>query len=247
MRVLLIGYGEIGSAVHEVFRRVHEIVVCDPARDFPEPEGDFDILAVAIPWSEEFVAEVKRYRRRHGKPDVVIFSTVPIGTTAQIHGAAHSPVEGKHPRLADSIRCAPRWIGGRSKAVERMCAEAGVKVRHAEAPEHTEFLKLRSTARYGVNIEFARYEASVAAQIGMDFDRLRQFDRDYNALYRHIGLPDMQRYVLTPPQGNIGGHCVVPNARLLDAQFPHPWLAEIYRDKEAEACSPSASSSALPC
>jgi len=36
------------------------------------------------------------------------------------------------------------------------------------------------------------------------------------------------------PVGNLGGHCVTPNAKMLDGQLPSVFLKEVYRDKEAE-------------
>lgn len=241
MKALLVGYGEIGQAVREVFRPAAEqIAACDPARGYPEPDAPFDLLLVAIPYSESFVATVNGYRERHGCRATIIFSTVAIGTTRQIPGAVHSPIEGRHPHLAHSIRVMPRWVGGRSDLAEEFMARAlgERRIYRTREPEWTEFLKLRSTSRYGAAVEFVRYEAAVAAAIGMDYRLVQDFDRDYNALYRSLGLDNLQRYILTPPEGNTGGHCIVPNARILDAQFPHPFLAEIIRDKEAAPCSP---------
>ena len=230
MKALLIGYGQIGRAVYEVFSGTHAIDIYDTA--FKEkPEGEFDILLVAIPYGDKFVDTVNQYRRDYAVKATIIFSTVAIGTTRQILGAVHSPVEGKHPQLSDSIRMMPRWVGGYNKTVERFFNDAGFKPIFCEKPEITEFLKLRSTSRYGINIEFARYEKSVCDDLGMDYEYIRKFDQDYNELYRELGMPQYQRYILFPPVGNCGGHCVGPNARLLDAQYPSWFLKEIYRDK----------------
>lgn len=231
MRAILVGCGEIGRAVYEVFSEVHAIDIYD--RTFKEmPEGKYEVLLVAIPFSEDFVEIVNEYRLEYAVRTTIIFSTVAIGTTSQILGAVHSPVEGKHPRLSDSIRLMPRWVGGYNKTAERFFRDAGFKPIFCEKQEYTEFLKLRSTARYGINIEFSRYEKAVCDDLGMDYEHIREFDQDYNELYRDLGMPQFQRYILYPPEGNIKGHCVVPNAKLLDAQYPSDFLKEIYRDKE---------------
>lgn len=231
INALIIGYGEIGRGLYSAYSDTHAIDVYDIA--FKElPEGSYDILLIAIPYSDEFVEIVNGYRKEYRPRATIIFSTVPVGTTSCIMGAVHSPVEGKHPMLADSIRLARRWVGGYNKTVENFFKEAGVKPVFVDRPEYTEFMKLSSTALYGLNIEFARYRKKVCDILGMDFNLVKGFDEDYNELYRELGMPQFQRYILSPPEGNIGGHCVVPNARLLDAQYPSIFLKEIYRDKE---------------
>lgn len=231
----MVGFGEIGRAVCEVFGDKHNIDIYDA--EFKErPTGIYDILLVAIPYTDKFIDIVNGYRVDYGVKATVIFSTVAIGATRKIPGAAHSPVEGKHPELAKSIRIMPRWVGGHNNVIARFFKEAGFEPVYVEMPEWTEFLKLSSTSLYGLNIEFARYRKSVCDKLGMDFGLVKRFDWHYNELYDSLGMPQFQRYILDPPEGNIGGHCVVPNARILDKQYPSLFLKEIYRDKEAKPC-----------
>ena len=68
---------------------------------------------------------------------------------------------------------------------------------------------------------------SVADKIDMDFELLKEFDRDYNKLYHELGENWAQRYILDPPEGKIGGHCLVPNAKLLNEQYPNEWLEKL--------------------
>ena len=238
MRAIIAGYGQLGKAVKEVFSDYHDIDHYD-LQDGTPPSGQlavaapYDVLLVCFPYSEGFVDQVKRYKERFGTKAVIIFSTVPIGTTRQIKGAVHSPIEGKHPDLAKSIELAKRWFGGSNNVAYDFLIRA-TDLYVLPEPEMTEFLKLRSTARYGVNIEFARYEKAVCDAIGMNYAMVRKFDEDYNQLYLALGLPQYQRYILDPPQGNLGGHCLVDNAKLLEAQFPSVFLKEIYREKEGD-------------
>jgi hypothetical protein len=46
--------------------------------------------------------------------------------------------------------------------------------------------------------------------------------------------PNHIRPVLNPPVGNIGGHCVVPNAEILNRMFPSALLGEIIIKREAK-------------
>jgi len=37
----------------------------------------------------------------------------------------------------------------------------------------------------------------------------------YNEGYEELGMPNVRRPVLYPPEGKIGGHCIAPNFELL--------------------------------
>lgn len=223
MSDIVIGYGEIGQAVGDV--------IGDPAIDdlgFPETHGTFDVMHICFPYSENFVSEVMRYMVKYVPKHTVIYSTVPIGTTKQLLGSVHSPVEGKHPNLAQSIRLTPRWIGantaGEAAFFHDYFKDLGIFTQVVGSSDYTEFLKLRSTAKYGINLAWTDYEAKVAKEIGMDFKLINEFDKDYNILYRSLDMGEYQRYILSPPNGKIGGHCVIPNAKLLSEQYPDELL-----------------------
>ena len=233
MKCVLVGMGEVGAAVYEVFNQHHLIDTYDVKDGDEKPAGPYEVLLVAIPYSPQFVDVVNAYRMAWHVRCTIVFSTVAIGTTRRIPGAVHSPVEGKHPKLARSILLMPRWVGGKNDLALRFFRAARIEPKVLHKPEWTEWLKLRSTAKYGVNIEWTRYEGEVAKELDMDFALLKEFDAQYNALYQRLGLPQFSRYVLNPPQGNIGGKCVTQNARLLDSQYPNDFLKTIYREKEA--------------
>lgn len=242
MNCILVGYGEIGKAVNEVYGKAHKIDVIDKRLQRDRYSSKYDLMLVAIPYSDDFVDIVLRYKKRFKPEGTIIFSTVQIGTTAQIHNAVHSPVEGKHPELAQSIRTMTRWVGGADEVDEHIAPlildflAVPIKGRKlnlevVSSSSFTEFLKMASTSLYGVNIEFARYRNSVAKELGMDYELVKKFDLDYNKLYKGLGMTQFQRYILDPPKGDLGGHCVTPNSVLLDKQFPSLFLKEIYRKK----------------
>lgn len=232
MNVTIVGYGEIGKAFEEVLKPTAEVSIYDKMDwEINGTNNNVDVLIIAFPYDEFFKSEVWKYKNHFNPKKTVIVSTVPIGTCRELE-AIHSPVEGKHPRLADSIRKGTRWVGGSNAFnVTQLFEEANLEVRQVKESEFTEFLKLRSTSLYGVNIEFARYSKSVANKIDMDFELVKEFDRDYNNLYKELGMSQFQRYILDPPEGKIGGHCVVPNAEILDKQYPHNYLKDIYDPK----------------
>jgi hypothetical protein len=232
MSDLIIGYGEIGKSVDRA--------VCDMAALHYDTTSSSDkipklfvtdVMHICFPYSETFVDDVKGYMKRFNPKHVIIYSTVPIGTCEQIDKAAHSPVEGVHPNLAKSIKTMHRWVscnnGGELRFFVEYFESKGFECRFFTNTRTTELAKLRSTAKYGINLVWAEYEADLCKKFGVPFDQIMDFDMDYNELYRNLGETDFQRYILCPPNGEIGGHCVVPNAKLLNEQAPSDLLDKI--------------------
>jgi UDP-N-acetyl-D-mannosaminuronate dehydrogenase len=235
MNHLIVGYGEIGKAVAGIINETG-IDIVDEGFTRPGPNREFDIMHVCFPYGDEFTKQVAEYCDEFLPKYVIIYSTVAIGTTDMIANyiggkIAHSPVEGKHPDLELSMRNMPRWIGVTEKRTGQYFTaffeEKGLRTHVVDDPKFTEFLKLRSTSKYGINLMWADYEEGVASDLGMDFKLINEFDADYNKLYREMGLPQFQRYLVTPPNGKIGGHCVVPNAAILNEQYPNEFLAKL--------------------
>lgn len=231
MKSLVIGNGQIGSSVAEVISVTDDVTIYDKSGSEPPILKSVEILHICFPYSKQFIKQVNQYIIKYQPWHVIIWSTVTIGTTRKIRGAVHSPVEGRHPHLASSIKQSVRWIGANNPAEEEFFTgyfrKLLIKTKILNDSNFTEFLKLRSTSKYGINLMWTDYEARVADEIGMDFDYLKDFDEDYNKLYHNLGMDWARRYILNPPKGKIGGHCVVPNAELLDQQFPDELLKMI--------------------
>lgn len=237
MNTLLLGFGEVGQAIYSLLKDFHNIdYVSLEKENLTRPIENNTVLLVAIPYSNKFRTIVRKYQEKLNIKATIIFSTVPIGTSRSLN-AVHSPVEGRHPDLEGSMKVMKRWVGGRNKIASQFFWNAGIKVMQVPNPEFTEFLKLRSTSLYGLNIEFARYSKEVSDDLKMPFEMTCEYDEDYNELYKTLGCFKFQRYILDAPEGNIGGHCVVPNAKLLDEQYPSIFLKEIYKEKSGETMS----------
>lgn len=224
MRNLVIGMGEVGKGVFDVLLGVYPTECRD--KDPLIIPHKVDVLHICIPYSDKFDEAVRGYLKLYSPKYTIVYSSVPIGTCEGL-GVVHSPVEGKHPAIGLSIKNMARWLGSSD---QKALDEAGkfwekiTKIRKLPSADYTEWLKLRSTSKYGINLAWTDYEAKVSKELGMDFSAVRQFDMDYNGLYTRLGMHQYQRYVLDPPEGKIGGHCVVPNAELLDEQYPSPML-----------------------
>ena len=226
MNVVLIGYGDTGTGLYRAYGDIHNIDIHDPEKGWKVSKRKADILLVAIPYTKEFVKTVKDYRDYYGTENVIIFSTVPIGTTSQIPGAVHSPIEAPNSNMDFYyIREAIRFIGGKWSKTVREFFKVNMTF-WLPKPEHTEFLKLRSLLYYAVGIEFARYSGEVAKNIGMNYDNIKMYDREYNRSNDKFGRPEYQRYVLDAPEGQIDGG-IIQNIPYLHMKFPHPFIGFI--------------------
>jgi hypothetical protein len=228
MKGIIVGAGEVGHCLFDSMKHIHSLRFHDPVKGYVVDSFSFrdEVLLIAIPWSSNFVKDVKKLQERFLPIVTIVFSTVPVGTCRKL-GAVHSPIEALHSNnMASYMFHWPRWMAPQDETAVWFFQEVGFQVKVLEDSRQTEYLKLRSTAAYGLAIEFARQSRKAAKMIGMDYDRIMEYDSDYNALNRAMGVPEYQRYILHAPLGNIGGHCIIPNAILLHKWWPS-WITEI--------------------
>ena len=211
--MLVIGAGEVGTAIAEVLDcpvvDVHDRKVADPA-----------VLHICFPWSDRFVEHVSGYQAMYGPDVTVVHSTVPVGTCRRL-GAVHSPVRGRHPHLAESVRTFVKFFGGdRAAEAAKPFVAAGVDVRTVDDPETTEAGKLWELLMFGIAVAQQKEMYRWCVARGADPDvAYRLFTETYNDGYRKLGVGHVQRPVIEPMDGPIGGHCVVENAPLVAHPF----------------------------
>lgn len=219
MKHLVVGSGEVGSALWVVLNDAVSVVI----RDMDPHDGCYDVLHVAFPWGERFEAEVKAYADHHEADLVVVHSTVPVGT-CDPHGWVHSPVTGRHPHLSTSLRAFTKRFGG-ARATDAAAAFARAQVTVQVLPRaiDTEAGKLWELVQFGLQVRIQKAIHAWCEANGCDPDIVyTQFARHYNAGYTALGHPHLTRPVLEHQPGPIGGHCVTQCSALLD----HP-LAEL--------------------
>ncbi|MBW2003012.1 MAG: hypothetical protein JRI72_00145 [Deltaproteobacteria bacterium] len=234
MNAILIGYGEVGKGIYGVFAPHHNIDLYDVNGYINKKHCKiYDVMLICIPYSKDFIKIVKDYQKQFNPKATVIFSTVAIGTTSQIENAVHSPIEGKHNdktiHMADYLKEWKFLMGGYNETVNEFSKEAGNFAYIVKKPEHTEALKLLSTTFYGVMIEYTRYAKQVCDDIDMNFNDYKGYNLCYNALYKALGGGKYTRPILDPPEGKIGGHCVVPNAKILNEQYPNELVEQVIK------------------
>jgi hypothetical protein len=214
MRTLIVGNGEVGKALAEVLKSYNPDVL-DKGEEW---RGHYyDVLHVCFPFSGEFTEQVRAYQELYAPSVTVIHSTVPVGTSRSLD-AVHSPIRGIHPFLTEGIRTFVKLIGGSGASrVADYFRRAGLRVMLFDKQETTELAKLLETESYRVNIEFCQIAKALCDEAGVGFhDAYTIAAQTYNSGYAALGRPEYVRPILQPIDGQIGGHCVGPNQKLLD-------------------------------
>lgn len=216
MTHVVVGSGEVGRAVAEVLADQYDVVMRDVE---PGEPFEAEVLHIAFPYGPLFSVAVNRYRAMYSPRLVIIHSTVPVGTS-RLLGAVHSPVTGKHPNLAASIRTFVKFFGGpMAEDAAAIFAACGVTTECYPDPETTEAGKLLATLQYGWLIAIEKEAREFALSVGADPDvAYRRFNEVYNAGYQALGEP-YRLPILEHVEGPIGGHCVIPNARLTPSRL----------------------------
>ena len=116
---IVVGLGETGRPLYNIIdRSIVDVYGIDLNETVGTKTSICRILNICFPFSDDFVTEVMRYQEDYAPLVTVIHSTVPIGTTAKIPGAVHSPILGRHDSMEESIMAFDKWIGGeRSREV----------------------------------------------------------------------------------------------------------------------------------
>lgn len=214
MKQIVIGLGEVGSAL----RKVLECDGYDSVSPLSELGEGYDVMHIAFPYTPGRFAEmVKRYKERTGASLVIVHSTVPVGTCDPLH-AVHSPIRGVHPNLEQGIRTFVKFFGGpEAQIAAGIFAERGIKVMTTPLAASTEALKLWDTAQYGWNILIEKAIHSYCEERGLDYAMIYTLaNATYNRGYELLGRYDVQRPVLRHVEGPIGGHCVKENWEMLE-------------------------------
>lgn len=214
MKHLVIGgAGEIGAALVKLLN-----ADWIDLRSEQLTQKTYTHLHVAMRYGDLFEEAVHTYAQRYGCSLVVVHSTVPVGT-CDAHGWVHSPCRGVHPNLYDGLRTFVKYFGGEfAEVAAQPFATRGVFTMTTPKAANTEALKLWETTQYGVSIALMQEIHAYCERLGLDFDLIyRHANETYNVGYELLGMAHVRRPVLKWQGEGIGGHCVVPNARLLDS------------------------------
>ena len=222
MKHLVIGEGQIGTAIAEVLRDNpdNEVFTKDIQPMKVHMERAPDVMHVCIPYSNGFVDQVRLYMSQYAPSLTIIHSTVRVGTSTEL-GAVHSPVTGRHPNLYESIKTFIKFFGGPQSAMAaNIFARCGVPVMTTKKSETTEAGKLWQTLQYGWLIMLQKEGFQWMKENGANPNvAYSMMNEEYNHGYNRMGS-DFILPVLRDMPGPIGGHCVIPNT-----EFTEHWMA----------------------
>lgn len=210
---LIVGYGEVGKALHKI---IGKAMYFD--RKKTTWDGNpVDIVHICIPWSKDFTKEVEKWK---GKSLVIIHSSTPVGICDAL-GVVHSPIRGVHPHLEKGIRTFVKYFGGKgAKKAAEIFKDLRISTRVFKNAKTTEAIKLWDTTQYGRLIMLEKEIYEWCQKNKVDFNSVyRNANQDYNIGYMRLGRPEVVRPWLKHVEGPIGGHCVVPNAKLLKVKL----------------------------
>lgn len=214
---LIVGYGEVGKSLGKVLGK-H--LFFDKNKDsnwsFQLDEPTPDIVHICIPFKnkKQFDKEVGIWK--DSPTLVIVHSSTPVGTCDAL-GVVHSPICGVHPHLAEGIRTFVKYFGGKkAQKAANIFKNLGLKTKVYKEARITEAMKLWSTTQYGRMIMLEKEIYEWCEKNNLPFEEVyTRSNKDYNEGYTKLGMPHVVRPYLKHVPGPIGGHCVMPNSKLL--------------------------------
>jgi UDP-N-acetyl-D-mannosaminuronate dehydrogenase len=249
-KIVVVGLGEVGRPIFELVSKQHQALGVDvspPAQSF----ASVDILHICFPFGiEDFVGETTRYIELFRPKLTIINSTVAIGTTravAQRTGAAvvNSPVRGKHAHMVEDLLRYVKFVGAIDPIAGEHAAKhfqsLGMKTSILSSPEATELAKLTETTYFGLMIAWAQEVERYCDELRQNYDEIVSFYEEVN-FFPHV------KYF----PGIVGGHCVLPNIKILSHLGPSEILQAILSsnrkkiEREARKGEADATDDAIP-
>ena len=212
-KVVVVGLGEVGKPLLDLVSPHYDAIGVDiaPVARFEQVE----VMHICFPFQiKDFIGESARYIDLFRPTLTIINSTVAVGTTRSIAertGAAvvNSPVRGKHARMLDELRMYTKFVGAMDPAAGDKAAKhfesVGLNSKILASPEATELAKLTETTYFGLMIAWAQEIERYCDHFGQDYDDIVSF-------YEEIQFFPPVKYF----PGIIGGHCVMPNIKILN-------------------------------
>jgi UDP-N-acetyl-D-mannosaminuronate dehydrogenase len=218
---LICGYGEVGQALHKVLGNTNrDVYWMTRSKDNLKEGRDmrFDVVHICFPYSEDFEKEVAMWKDNADL--VIVHSSVPVGTCDSL-GAVHSPITGVHPHLEVGIKTFVKYFGGaRAIAASRIFQDLGIRTKTYQKAAITEAMKLWSTTQYGRMIMLEKEIYEWCQKNNLPFSEVyERSNHDYNEGYTKLGMSNVVRPILKHVPGEIGGHCVVNNSKLLGVKL----------------------------
>lgn len=220
MKSLVIGAGEVGSAIYEVIKDFHKSFI----RDIEEiEEKDFEVIHICYPDHDGFVKTTKKYIEKYNPKLTIVHSSIKVGTTDQLgNHVVYSPVRGRHPNLAPEIRVYDKFISGRDTEdivlASKYFLACKLNVITDDNPVNLEMMKLLSNIHMGVEIAWRQEVARILKQFKCDPYIYNAWELSYANGYKALKQEHLMRPRMRPDP--IGGHCILECTEILSDQYP---------------------------
>ena len=228
MKIGILGHGEIGKSLEKIYKYFSKYDI--KIKDLAKNDGfeNIEVLNICIPNCGNFVEIVSNEIKKYHPKLTIIHSTIPPGTTKKIKNnlsgkdlISHSPVRGVHPNLYEGIKTFVKYIGAEdnlsAEETKKHFEELGINAWILKDSITTEIGKLLSTTYYALAISWHGEMKKLCDNYNINFDEaVTDFNESYNEGYKKLGKKNVIRPTLLPPENNkIGGHCLIPNAKIL--------------------------------
>ncbi len=238
MKILVIGYGDVGKAIVEAERVAGNICeINDKSLSVNPPNNRrFDVVHICYPYDDGFVFSATKHISHYSSDLYIIHSTVRVGTTEVLafstnRKIAHSPVRGLHGDIFRGLKTFVKYVGGKKDAAEmatKHLESLRIETKNLGKAKTTELLKILSTTYYGWNILFAKEVNRLCAAHGLSFNKVyTEANQTYNEGYVELDMEHVVRPILKPLDGKIGGTCVSQNVELLEESLLKKCFKEI--------------------
>jgi len=224
-KIGILGYGEIGQAIAKFYKK-------PSIKDLDRNDGlkGIKILHICIPYDKNFVKTISKEIKKIKPKLVIIHSTIAPGTIKEIIEGTknkmivHSPIRGVHPRLYQGIKTFVKYIGAENKKAGEMAKKhlnsLGIKTEAFYPAKTTELGKLFDTTYYALCVAWHGEMKEICDKEKVNFEKVAtDFNKTYNEGYKKLKMNHVVRPVLKPPEKFIGGHCLIPNTKILKKYY----------------------------
>ncbi len=193
--VAIVGHGFVGNALHEVLNKGYVVAVYDkfkPELGTMEAVNSCKVafLCVPTPMRDNKTCDLSAIKDVFGwlrTPIVVIKSTVPVGTTAQLDSeyepgtVIHNPEFLRERSAVEDMLNANRVILGGDKKASRQVAKVYRRVYDEDVQyvftdsKTSELIKYATNSYFATKVAFFNEIYDIAGSLGVDYDQLREY------------------------------------------------------------------------
>ncbi len=224
--------GEIGRPIAELLSNAVNVTGIDLIKELNLNHNSnlpVELLHLCIPYTNSFVEDALDYVENFQPEVVVIHSTVAPHTTEKLQSVLKipvifSPVRGLHTRMLYDLKRYTKFYSyystlknDNAEIYPYRLKKIKVKSKFMSSPLVLEYAKiLVDTTYYGWLITYSQITNKICLKEKIDYNEMWEFAYE---IHKFLG----NRPKMHP--GYIGGHCVIPNLKLLNDDLL-TWMIE---------------------